>query len=247
MASEEPSADAVGTEPPSDRACSTCFEPIHPSALKCKTCGSYQDFRRHLQMGSTVLALLVALISVVALAAPIIKEAVSPRDSRLEIFFQGLSQNKAYFMVTNRGDRPGSITSAALTTRRGSQRARVEIPFTPQIVAAGGASQLIVALDGAPRRMIDRRGVRKFGDPAEQPFVFEVEFRNFASRQPTVSTFRVDLKAALGSGGTDWHRCAAHAVDFAERTPNWRMVFSSVENEIGTCPGAPNYMPARGP
>ena len=229
---------------PSSSACSTCFEPIHPKARKCRACDSDQDFRRHFQMGSTVLALLVALLSVTALSIPVIKEAAAPRDSRIRLFFQGFDQNRAFVLATNGGDRPGSVNSVVLATRRGpGSRAFVEIPFAPQVVGPGEAKQIIINLAGPPRQFIDRHGFEKLDHPIYHPFVFQFSYRNFSSEQAQVAPVEVvDLEGAIRSGGSDWHSCAAQTVDYIQRTPNWKTVFPSAAGDMADCDGAPPYM-----
>ena len=53
-----------------------CQEPIKPNATKCVHCGSYQDFRRHINLGNSALALIIALVSVLTLGIPPILEAI---------------------------------------------------------------------------------------------------------------------------------------------------------------------------
>lgn len=224
--------------------CSTCCEPIHPQARKCKTCDSYQDFRRHFQMGSTVLALLVALLSVGALAAPIIKEAFAPRDSRIRLFFQGFNQNRAFLLATNSGDRPGSINSVLLSTRRsGSSSAYVQIPLPPQVVGPGEAKQIVIDLAGPPRQFIDRHGFEKLDNPEQHPFVFQFTYRDFTARRAQVAAVEVaDLEGAIRSGGLEWHSCAANTVNFVQSTPDWKSVIPSAAADMADCEGAPPYM-----
>ena len=53
------------------KQCTTCGEEIANSARKCIHCDTYQDWRRYLTFSSTVLALLVALLSVATVAGPV--------------------------------------------------------------------------------------------------------------------------------------------------------------------------------
>lgn len=51
-----------------EKHCVVCGEGIPSNAQKCRHCGSYQGWRRHLDFGNNAIALLIALISVSTLA-----------------------------------------------------------------------------------------------------------------------------------------------------------------------------------
>lgn len=51
-----------------DKACRVCGDSIPSAAIKCRHCGSYQNWRRFLDLGQGTIALLIALISVSTLA-----------------------------------------------------------------------------------------------------------------------------------------------------------------------------------
>ena len=70
--------------------CSSCQEPIHPKAKLCKTCKSYQDWRRHFNFSAVVLSLLVALI-------------------RLEVKRFYDSKDAIVLLVENQGNQAGYI------------------------------------------------------------------------------------------------------------------------------------------
>src|SRR5688500_2359672 len=61
-------------EPSEQAFCVVCQEPIRLGATTCIHCGSSQGWQRHLSVSSTVLALLVALISVLQSALPTLFE-----------------------------------------------------------------------------------------------------------------------------------------------------------------------------
>jgi predicted nucleic acid-binding Zn ribbon protein len=91
--------------------CPVCAEPISPAAKKCIHCESFLDARRHLHFSSTVLALLVALVSVVTTALPVVQKALTPDDSDLNLVFLpgGLT-----VMATNSGTKAGIIEAGLL-------------------------------------------------------------------------------------------------------------------------------------
>jgi hypothetical protein len=96
------------------KQCTTCSELIAASALKCIHCDSYQDWRRYLAFSSTVLALLVALLSVATVAGPVFHDLLTTKDSDLAVgSFQGFNDDgEAMFVVLNSGNRPGTVADA---------------------------------------------------------------------------------------------------------------------------------------
>ncbi len=95
----------LGTKP-----CRVCAEPIRENALKCIHCDSDQNWLYfRLGFSNTVLNLLLALISVLTVAVPIIKDAVTTNNSELVFSYQGSNSNALSVLVSNLGVRPGSI------------------------------------------------------------------------------------------------------------------------------------------
>jgi len=107
-------------EPPPDLAaearkrCSSCGEEIFHAARKCRFCGSFQDYRRHLTFSSTVLALLVALVSVLTVLVPLVLEALEVDRSRTKVRFVGVEQRYFNFVAANSGNRPAILPKARL-------------------------------------------------------------------------------------------------------------------------------------
>ena len=89
--------------------CSSCQEPIHPKAKLCKTCKSYQDWRRHFNFSAVVLSLLVALISVISAVGPRIISWLPPFGSRLEVKRFYDSKDAIVLLVENQGNQAGYI------------------------------------------------------------------------------------------------------------------------------------------
>lgn len=107
MGSVTPESESASNEP--QRRCSTCCSDIHSAAKKCTACGSYQDWRRHLQISSSVLALLVALVSVIALSLPMIDRMITPEESKTVLSYHGTSGDKFYFVASNSGNKSGVV------------------------------------------------------------------------------------------------------------------------------------------
>ena len=57
--------------------CLVCASKIPANALKCTECGTYQNWRRHLDFGNTFLALIIALLSVISLSSEKLSTLVS--------------------------------------------------------------------------------------------------------------------------------------------------------------------------
>ncbi len=89
--------------------CLSCQEPIHPKAKLCKTCKSYQDWRRHFDFSAVVLSLLVALISVISAVGPRIISWLPPFGSRLDVKSFYYSTDAIVLIVENEGNRAGHI------------------------------------------------------------------------------------------------------------------------------------------
>lgn len=107
--SNAPSPKPVGN------ACRVCKQPIALGAKKCIHCESFQDWRRYLNLSSTVLALIVALVSVLSISFPIIKESFQIDNSNITILYQSASDEFLTFIGSNSGKFPGGIGNVSLT------------------------------------------------------------------------------------------------------------------------------------
>jgi hypothetical protein len=97
---------------PRMKACKICSEPIPANAKKCRHCGSFQDWRGNVTVGSEVLALLVALLSVATVAVPVLRDNLFPNSS-LTFSFVGADANHISLVATNPGNRPGAVKNDA--------------------------------------------------------------------------------------------------------------------------------------
>jgi len=107
------------------KPCLVCGNNIPASANKCTHCNSFQNWRRFIHFSSTILALLVALVSVATTAIPILSDAFTNDNSKLNIVFKNVKSSnspaagestteKLMFIVANSGKRPGGIAEAKL-------------------------------------------------------------------------------------------------------------------------------------
>lgn len=88
--------------------CITCGSPIPVSAKKCRHCGSYQDFRRHLEFSQLTIALAIALISVSALLSEKIgtlyeRLFLNPLSPTLNASIIDMSTTEIKFIINNIG------------------------------------------------------------------------------------------------------------------------------------------------
>jgi hypothetical protein len=217
--------------------CSTCFKPIDPRARKCTECDSYQDWRRHLQIGSSVLALFVALISVIALATPMLAPFLTSKDSNIVVSLEGFHGGKAYLMATNSGNRAGTVSAISLLIR-GERKGEVSetelgaLELEPTIVRPGDSRQLMAPVSGFALDMAEIALYDELMLKGRWDLRVKVTYRNFASDRPTEANMRSILIDFLdGSTRSRWFSCVRPRV----RTPGWgrRRWMPTVVQECG--------------
>ncbi len=111
------SANVISARMAEDREqkfCVVCAEHIFADASKCKHCDSYQGFRRHFNFSNTILSLLVALVSVLAVATPVFVSVFERDDALIDFSSATASTDSVYLLVSNRGTAPGSFNRARL-------------------------------------------------------------------------------------------------------------------------------------
>lgn len=97
----------------SEKSCQACMSTVPVSAKKCGHCGAYQDWRRHLQISQSVLALLVALISVLSMGIPIVKSTLTPDDSSVILTYLDRPDTTIPIIASNKGSRPAVMAAKA--------------------------------------------------------------------------------------------------------------------------------------
>jgi hypothetical protein len=106
----------LGDIPEGTKRCIVCFEPINVQARRCIHCQSDQlSTLRRLGLSTTVLSLLVALVSVLSFAVPVITAALTPSNSDLVASFQAADGVRLDVIVSNKGTRPGTVRGAEIT------------------------------------------------------------------------------------------------------------------------------------
>lgn len=109
---EQPSGEGDVT----NLTCRQCRRGMPAGAKLCSHCSSYQDWRGYLPISSTVLALLVALISVVSATLPAAIAALHHPNSAVKIASPVINGEEVYLVVSNTGDRPAAISGALLAS-----------------------------------------------------------------------------------------------------------------------------------
>lgn len=94
--------------------CRVCKEEIKQGSNKCIHCGSFQDWRRYINFSNTVLALLVALASVLSWGIPAVKEALKADKSEIVFGLQKVSYDGITMLVSNIGTKSGGLSAATL-------------------------------------------------------------------------------------------------------------------------------------
>jgi hypothetical protein len=101
--------------------CRSCLEEILDGARVCSRCGSAQDWWSALHLSSTVLALSVALLSVLSVVGPALRSAWKS-DSDISVRSVGLVSSEWaaadstpgwVIVASNRGGRPGVVAPIA--------------------------------------------------------------------------------------------------------------------------------------
>lgn len=153
------------------KRCITCAEEIPASAIKCNKCGSYQNWRRHIDFGQGALALLVALISVSTLAVDTGVRAINaalsnPLEPRMAAKVISLSIDEIKILVANNGTSRVFLSEGALcrvpVVRKGvslvtddaslvryPKRSEIEAVYTVQFGRTPSGSRFVEPATGA--------------------------------------------------------------------------------------------------
>lgn len=109
MSNIEQLADVASQKP-----CIACGFLIPATATLCKECKSHQNWQRHLQVGQTSLALLVALFAVAGTGLGAIYGLIFGPNSELAVTTATAVEDGLTITVANRGERPGVFDIASI-------------------------------------------------------------------------------------------------------------------------------------
>ena len=226
------------------KACAACGEEISSAAVKCARCGSYQNWRRYVDISNTTISLLIALISVIGLVAPVLQRISTGTQAILDEELQGIFGGSAYIFVTNSGTAPGSVQGLRLISEQvtdGMQDNRTLFTFAmqPQLIRPGDAKQLVIPIDSPVWQMLDRIFIA--AKPEQRPkLYFEVDRGNLNNKNPAQEkALPVEWSALLAAGPTAWHRCLASAEGSRVEPEN------PISNEVIVDQASPEDLTAR--
>jgi ribosomal protein L40E len=131
---ETPSLDTV--------PCRQCRTLISANAKLCRYCSSYQDWRGHLHVSSAVLALLVALVSVLSVTLPAIVGALRPSHSRIVLSSPVIRGEAVYVVASNLGSKPGVIQRGLIHSDYLGMDSELELINPGEAFVAPGAKQV---------------------------------------------------------------------------------------------------------
>lgn len=121
-----PSATVLPGSSPARHPCPVCGEQIATRAKKCVHCGSELNWRRHISLSSTSLALITALVAVLGAVGPSIKSLFEYRDAFLNFTFIGAgsvrtvqqdgrpTSSSVIILGSNEGHAAGGLVAARL-------------------------------------------------------------------------------------------------------------------------------------
>ena len=101
-------AQPASTNAPSVNLCRVCKKAIPEGALKCTECGSFQNWRHIFSFSTEILALLIALFSVLGIVLPEIAKWLN-RHSHTQIRIIGASEDDLLVIVMNTGREPSTV------------------------------------------------------------------------------------------------------------------------------------------
>lgn len=102
---------------PNIKQCKTCGEDIKSTAKKCIHCDSFQELRRYLPFSNTMIALIIALVSVVAAVSPVLKKVFTEQDSNIIVRLQEVVWDSIHLIASNLGEKDGAIGITGITVK----------------------------------------------------------------------------------------------------------------------------------
>ena len=132
--------------------CTFCKNVINPEAVKCPKCGSFQNWRKNINLSTTLVSLLIALISVTGIVVPILWQALTPSRSQVSVEHAFVTDNFAYLYLANSGSRPALIETIKL--RIGNYI----VGFPPNRIGQTDDQRVVLPLETAILRL-DRQSV----------------------------------------------------------------------------------------
>ncbi|TDR80106.1 hypothetical protein [Paludibacterium purpuratum] len=123
--------------------CKQCKSKVPSGANICSICNNYQDWRRFIPISNTVLALLTALVSVIAIAVPSIYKIVHKPRSEAVLMMPSVDGTTLRVVAVNRGDAPASLAKAWVDSQYLAAATKIRLRNDSQAIINPG-SQLLV-------------------------------------------------------------------------------------------------------
>lgn len=92
-----------------EKNCIVCGSVIYTAASKCIHCKSYQDWRRHLNFSQSTLALIIALLSIMTVAGPVLKNLFAADESNVKASYLICKPGRFEVVLTNSGNRTAVV------------------------------------------------------------------------------------------------------------------------------------------
>ncbi len=171
------------------KQCTLCAQDIPLKARKCFHCDGYQGSLIFLNLSVPVLSLLLALVSILSIAMPALFGFFTEPRSDIGVSFQFFKEGEAHMIVTNAGERPGTVSEAYFDYGEEKERYRLVLQNESQFIEPG-QSKLI-----------------RFGIPCEDNDVAWVQYAENArwSERPLASTDRLTVVAVEFDGKKTSH------------------------------------------
>lgn len=169
------------------RHCPVCHEAIHKEASKCKHCqSSISPVWRWLHESHVVLALLVALTSVLVAGLPPVMWALRPDEDRVQAYLLEVrpDENRVDLSLTNVGTRPATVQATWISpipenaVREGRLKWLLSGPVDRVIQPGNTYALRLAAKDRIPRQ-VDAL------DPGE-PYHIVIVVRRFDGEEQTL-------------------------------------------------------------
>jgi hypothetical protein len=124
--------------------CVVCKNPIAQEALKCIHCNSYQDWKRYIFFSNSVLALLIALVSVLTVAIPVLSNSFKSEEELISISVVDVKSD-LILLAINSGTRPGVVKPTAKLTIFTENTDKLTLHLRHNTESQGDFSNLIVS------------------------------------------------------------------------------------------------------
>ena len=128
------------------KPCSLCAETIAATAIKCRHCDGYQGRWFFLNLSAPVLSLVVALVSILALAIPAMVRTFDRPRSDVRLTFQYFEDGTAHFIASNLGARPGSVGEVYLDYGPQGMRYALRSETKQRVVAPNASVEMAFTL-----------------------------------------------------------------------------------------------------